>query len=155
MIQRIQSVYLLLTTLLSILFLNGNILSFINKSGTALRITFSGIVQDIQGVAPTLVDKVLPLSVLIIIVPVLALMAIFLYKNRIIQLRVVMILIVLEILLILTEGYYSYIVISKYEGTLSPGYKMVLPVILLILSVLAYRGIKKDELLVKSYDRLR
>jgi hypothetical protein len=30
-----------------------------------------------------------------------------------------------------------------------------MPVIQLILSILAFRGIKKDDQLVKSYDRLR
>jgi hypothetical protein len=69
--------------------------------------------------------------------------------------RVVSVLIVFEVLLILTSAYYSYVVISNYEGSLTPGLKMILPLILLILSFLAYRGIKKDELLVKSYDRLR
>jgi hypothetical protein len=32
---------------------------------------------------------------------------------------------------------------------------MVMPVIITIASILAYRGILKDDRLVKSYDRLR
>jgi hypothetical protein len=32
---------------------------------------------------------------------------------------------------------------------------MALPFLQLIFSILAYRGIKKDDQLVKSYDRLR
>lgn len=155
MIQRIQSVYLLVTTLLSLLFLNGSFLNFINKSGSAIRLTFSGLYSGTQGAGSELLESTLPLSALFIIIPVLALIAIFLYKKRILQLRLVMVLIVMIVLSILLSGYYAYVAVSKYEATLTPGVKMVLPVLLLILSILAYRGIKKDELLVKSYDRLR
>jgi hypothetical protein len=66
-----------------------------------------------------------------------------------------MALIIMIVLSILYSGYYAYLAISNYEAVFTPGLKMVLPVILLILSMLAYRGIRKDELLVKSYDRLR
>jgi hypothetical protein len=155
MIQRLQSLYLLLTTLLSILFLNGTFLSFINKTGSALKVTFSGLFLEAQGANIQLLEKVLPLSVLFVIIPLFSLVIIFLFKNRILQLRLVMVLIIMNVLLILFSGYYAYIAITKYEAVFTPGFKMVLPVILLILSILAYRGIKKDELLVKSYDRLR
>jgi hypothetical protein len=57
--------------------------------------------------------------------------------------------------LILVSFYYSYSVMSKYDATLVPGIKMSLPFLQLILSVLAFKGIKKDDKLVKSYDRLR
>lgn len=155
MIQRLQSVYLSLTTLLSLLFLNGNILSLINKTGSVFGITFSGIIRNTQGAAPELIEKLLPLSIIILIVPIVALVAIFLFKNRILQMRIVMAQTCMVVLLILILGYYSYVIITKYDASVNIGFKMFLPIVLLILSALAYRGIKKDELLVKSYDRLR
>ena len=45
MIQRIQSVYLSLTTLLSLLFLKGSFLIFSEKSGSVIKVTFNGIFQ--------------------------------------------------------------------------------------------------------------
>jgi carbon starvation protein CstA len=120
-----------------------------------MRITFPAIMRDVQGAPPEMIAKVLPLTIVIIIVPVLALVAIFLFKNRILQLRVVTILILMTVVLILLLAYYSYVVISNYDGSITLNVKMLIPVVLLILSFLAFRGIKKDELLVKSYDRLR
>ncbi len=76
--------------------------------------------RETQGSGIELIQKVLPLSVVIIIIPVLSLVAIFLYKNRILQLRLVMALIIMIILLILLSGYYSYVVMSQYEGTFTP-----------------------------------
>jgi hypothetical protein len=111
--------------------------------------------MEAQGAGTVLIYKSLPLSVSIIIIAVLSLVSIFLYKNRILQLRLVLALIVVIVILILLTGYYAYVAISHYEATFAPGVKMALPLILLILSILAYRGIRKDELLVKSYDRLR
>ena len=63
--------------------------------------------------------------------------------------------IILSVVLILVSVYYSYIVISRYNTSIVAGFKMAVPVVILILSVLAYRGIRKDDNLVKSYDRLR
>jgi hypothetical protein len=52
-------------------------------------------------------------------------------------------------------AYYILIFIQSHNVSLVPGIKTFIPVVTIILSILAYRGIKKDEALVKSYDRLR
>ena len=44
---------------------------------------------------------------------------------------------------------------KKYGAELEPGLKMVIPLLIMISVTLAYRGISKDDRLVKSYDRLR
>jgi Domain of unknown function (DUF4293) len=155
MIQRIQSLYLLLTTLLSLLFLNGSFLSFINKTGTVIKITFTSMVKSSEGQGIELINKLLPLSIIILLIPVLSLVTIFVFKKRNIQLLLSKILIGLVTGLILVSGYYSYIIITDYSGEIVPGVKMALPLIMLILSILAFRGIRKDDRLVKSYDRLR
>jgi hypothetical protein len=155
MIQRIQSLYLFLTTLLSMLFLNGSILNFINKTGSAIKITFKGLEESTWGKGFELVEKLLPLSFLAILIPVIALATIFLFKKRNIQLWLVRILIVLIFAFIIVSGLYSYVLSTKYKIDLQPGIKMAVPVLQLIFSFLAFRGIKKDDDLVKSYDRLR
>lgn len=155
MIQRLQSLYLLLTTLLSLLFLNGSILSFINKSGSVLKLTFSNILKLTQGQPAELVEKLLPLSAIIILVPLVSLITIFLFKNRKLQMRMTIFLIALTIILILALVHVSMSIIAKFDASIVFGYKMILPVLLLLFAFLAYRGIKKDDQLVKSYDRLR
>jgi hypothetical protein len=97
----------------------------------------------------------MPITILIPVIAALSFSIIFFFKNRSLQLLLSKILIALITILILVSGYYSYIIISQMDGAIVPGIKMVLPVIMLILSVLAFRGIKKDDQLVKSYDRLR
>jgi peptidoglycan/LPS O-acetylase OafA/YrhL len=97
----------------------------------------------------------LPLSVLIILIPIISLVTIFVFKNRKIQMRLAIFLMILCTLLVIALIHGSIIIISKFGANITPGYKMLLPLVVLILSVLAYLGIKKDDRLVKSYDRLR
>jgi hypothetical protein len=155
MIQRIQSLYLLLIAVLSLFFFNDSLINFIGKSGSVIKLSFAGIVKaaDTQGFE--LIDRLVPLSVIFIIIPLLALAAIFFFKKRNIQMWLTKVLIGLVSLLILLSGYYSYFVITRYNVKITPGLQMVLPLLLLIFSVLAFRGIRKDDQLVKSYDRLR
>ena len=155
MIQRIQSVYLSLITLFSLLFLTGSFLTFTEKSGSLIRVTFNGIFRDNAGQNLELIEKLLPLSVLIILIPTLSLFAVFIFRNRKIQMRVALILIILNIVFIISLIHVSFRIISKFDATIIPGIKMILPVLILIISILAYRGIRKDDQLVKSYDRLR
>jgi hypothetical protein len=155
MIQRIQSVYLLLTTLISLLFLKGGFLVFSEKPGSVIKVSFTEItrVTTVQG--PEIIDKVLPLTILIIIIPVLAIVTIFLFKNRKIQLRLALLLIFFTGVLTLAFIHSVINITGAHEATLVPGFRMFLPLIMLLFSILAYRGIKKDDNLVKSYDRLR
>jgi len=154
MIQRIQSVYLALIFLLSILFMIGGFLTYTDISGDVLLLKISGMFRSTGG-GFDLIKKLLPLSAFTISIPLLSLITIFLYKNRKIQLRLAFVGIILAGGLIFVSGYYSYIVYSIYDVSVIAGVKMVIPVVILVLSILAYRGIRKDDRLVKSYDRLR
>lgn len=65
----------------------------------------------------------------------------------------------LLILLIIVQvgviAYYSYYIINNFNVEVDTGIKLIIPFFELLLSILAYRSIKKDEDLVRSYDRLR
>lgn len=155
MIQRIQSLYLSLTTIVSLLFLKGSFLKFINISGDVIKVHFSEVIKESSVQGSEIVESLLPLFLLIILIPLFSGITIFLYKNRKMQLLFTSLLIALEVLLIIAMVYYSWHITTVYDATLAPGFKMVMPVLILIFSILAYRGIKKDDDLVKSYDRLR
>jgi Domain of unknown function (DUF4293) len=155
MIQRIQSVYLSLIVLISLLLLKGSFLVFFEKAGTMIKVTFNGIFRETDGQGIVLIEKLFPLSVIIALIPVLSLITIFFFKKRNIQIWLSKILIGLVSCFILLSCYYSYLVKSEYSGNIIPGIKMVLPLLLLVFSILAFRGISKDDQLVKSYDRLR
>jgi peptidoglycan/LPS O-acetylase OafA/YrhL len=86
----------------------------------------------------------------------LSLIAIFLFKNRPLQSKIVIISILLSIGAIALEvwqiqNYKSANPITK--GTYEFG--GLLPIVITIFLILAARGIRKDEKLVKSLDRLR
>ena len=155
MIQRIQSVYLSIIVLISILLIKGSILVFSEKTGSIIILTFNGILRNNAGQGFELIEKLLPLSILIILIVIVSLITIFVFKNRKIQLKVAMFLMILCTLLVIAFIHGSIIIISKFGASITPGIKMILPLVILILSVLAYLGIRKDDQLVKSYDRLR
>ncbi len=155
MIQRIQSLYLFLIAALSGFLVNGSVLNFVSKTGTEIKVTFIEVIKSTGGQGIEVIEKLLPFGILILSIPVISLITIFLYKNRKIQLRLTLVLIILTATLLVAYFHISLSVIGKFEAQFVPGFKMVLPVLMLIFSILAYRGIRKDDQLVKSYDRLR
>jgi hypothetical protein len=148
MIQRIQTILLFLTTFFAALFLSGTILTFSDGSILSLKgISYpSNLSMNVD----------LPvLTVILLLVPFVSFVTIFLYKNRRLQMKMTVALIILIFLEIAAVGYYVYTLVIANNTELGPGAKMVLPPLMLVLAILAYKRIKKDENLVKSYDRLR
>jgi len=155
MIQRIQSLYLFLITALSLFFLSGSFLNFSDKSGSVIKITFTSIIKSTGGQGFESLDRLWPLSIISVLIVILSFVTIFFYNKRNVQLWLSKILTLVICGLILILVYYSYVIITRYNGRFVPGITMVLLLLILIFSVLAARGIKKDDQLVKSYDRLR
>jgi hypothetical protein len=88
-----------------------------------------------------------------ILICALNLISIFMYKRRVLQLR----LCIYNMLLL--AGLFGVILFVAYNikdvETVSFRLPIVFPVIAIILHYLAYRGIRKDELMVRALDRLR
>ncbi len=155
MLQRIQSIYLSLTTILPLLLFKGDFLKISDDAGRELGIRFSGIFQYNGLSTAILIHRLLPLSALITIIPVLSLFAIFLFGKRKIQLKIVMLVIVVTVVLAGLIIYYSMVTANGSGGSVVPGIKIYLVPVILISAILAYRGIRRDENLVSSYHRLR
>ncbi|OFY68502.1 MAG: hypothetical protein A2Y71_15690 [Bacteroidetes bacterium RBG_13_42_15] len=155
MIQRLQSVYLLLTTLCSVLFLSGNMLKFNDNSGNILSITYKGLKRIGGGAAPEQLEKFLPILIILLLIALISIVDIFIYRKRKLQTRFTIGLFILTIILIIVLAGYSFFVIQNFDAEISWSIKMILPLLMLLFTYLAYRGIRKDEDLVKSYDRLR
>jgi len=88
-----------------------------------------------------------------ILICALNLLIIFLYKRRLLQLR----LCIYNILLLLgMTGVIFFTVYNvKFDPSVSFRLPIVFPIVVVILHYLAFRGIRKDELLVKAPNRLR
>ena len=156
MIQRIQSVYLLIAGIaLGVMFLFP-LMGYYGELHTYQfnLLEMQNLVPDSIGVFNALFT--LPLLAVVIFIIILAITAIFLFKNRRLQLKLTRINILLNLILIIAVfvGYSRYIQsVIKVEEQFKTG--AFLPLISLVFLVLAYRGIKKDEELIRSADRLR
>ncbi|HEY4194950.1 MAG TPA: DUF4293 domain-containing protein [Mucilaginibacter sp.] len=155
MLQRIQSIYLLSASLaLFALFL----FPFVHNvyvDGKPLTILVTGVYQDVNGqmahtqfftalTAATAVIGLLPLTI------------IFLYKNRKQQIAFSY----SALLVIIGYSFWMSQTVKKVMGSVEIdthnwGIGLLLSSISMIFILLAVRGIKNDEKLVKSADRLR
>lgn len=136
MIQRIQSVWLLIASILTFL-----TLKFSFYSGTYLP---DNQYHQLNGT-----DNIL-LMTSTIALGVLALINIFLYKSRIIQLRLCIVAILLDLLLVfLYFRALSDFTRGEYAITAATH------LLIIISLILAANGINRDEKLIRSSDRLR
>ena len=154
MIQRIQTLWLLISLSLSGFLVKGGIVNFIGRDGQKYFTGFSGISKMTES-GTEIIRSSIPLATLIIGIPVLSVVTILLFKFRRIQRVFAFILIALSVCMTILICYYSYVMVHTYEGHIVPGIKMVFPVLIIISAILTVRGISKDEALVKSYNRLR
>ncbi|MDQ7917716.1 DUF4293 domain-containing protein [Mesonia sp. MT50] len=136
MIQRIQSVYLFL--IIIVVALGSYFLSiWTNESG-----------ESVYAIDRLYIFGAFSLS------SILALVTIFLYKNRKLQFVVNRLNIILNFILLGFFVYWSLMVPGEMQIS-ENGIGMFLPIISIVLLVMANKAIKKDEALVKSVDRLR
>jgi len=155
MIQRIQSLYLLLTIIFSSIFLKGDFLKFINNNGSEIEMNLRGAWQITETGESGLIPGYIFLSAIIVLIPVISLAALLSFKNRKLQIRITIVLIISAVVFSGLLAYYVILLKRNYQAQFLPGFKTVIPLLVLVFAILAYRGIRKDENIVKSYDRLR
>lgn len=149
MIQRIQSVYLLIVAILSVIVISNPVGSFIGTDNSITEFTnLSLISQDgTENYEPWALFAIQMISAII------SLVTIFLYKKRMVQIRFTLFNIILAV------GYYAtlvtFVFMLKGESTFVPSWVVCLPFVGIVLDWLAIRAIGKDEMLVKAYERLR
>ena len=150
MIQRIQSLYLLAVTIAAVVMMSAPIGHFVTPSKQIFEMG-TLLIADAAG-NPVNYEP-WPLFVLLQAVAILSLVTIFLFKNRLLQIRLTVISTVL--LLVYCLAAFTYVFTLKGESVFVPAWTVCLPPIGIILNWMAIRGIRKDDNLVKSYDRLR
>lgn len=151
MIQRIQTLFLLAIVILSGLMLTGELLIMDTGTGTLFNISFYGLV----GNGGEIIQRIWPLTVILVLVPLLAVAAIFLYRKRTLQMRIAMFVLLLSLGTIILGAFYVIMFDQKIDVRVIWKVKAIFPLISAILAWLAYRSIMKDDLKVRSYDRLR
>lgn len=147
MIQRIQSVYLLIATVITgLLFL----LPFaeIAKDGAIYLFNFQGVLLD-----GAVKNNGLVVPVLLVMIIALNILAIFSYSNRGKQVKLVWGAILTLVVLLVSFVYFTYLSFSGAQISFKLG--AILPLIAVILDYLAIRAINKDDALIRSIDRIR
>ena len=143
MIQRIQSLYLLVVGIIS-----GG-LTFVFSLWNNVKATVFSV--DLFA-ATTILQKAIPTA--FFISAILSLVTIFLYSNRKLQFVFGRLNILTNLFLLGVLVYVSQ-TLSGETAVSEKGIGMFFPIISIVLLVLANKAIKKDEDLVKSVDRLR
>ena len=97
-----------------------------------------------------------PMTILFALVSAISLLNIFLYKNRVRQMRLSVFLMFLFAGMTGMMFFYTWMVNGSFDATATIYlWRFVIPPVSIILQYLAFRGIRRDELLVKAYDRIR
>lgn len=152
MLQRPQTLYLLGVFILSLFLITGPIALFTLEGGEYI-LKHSGI-SLLEG--SKLEVATWPLSAIFILVTTLAFLNIFFYKNRIRQMRICIFLILLHAGTVGMIFYYIFVTRNHLEGAqVLHQWRIVIPPIAIILLYLAFRRIRRDELMVKAYNRIR
>ena len=147
MIQRIQTVYIFFAAVLTGLLLGLDFAEF-TVNGEWYVFNAGGISDGGQ-----VVYSGLPVMSFIILITLLHIIAIFMYKNRIRQIRVLAFTIILLLGLL---GLLFYFLHAGFENAeVAYKFPMTFPLIAAIIDYLAIRAIGKDEALVRSLDRIR
>lgn len=151
MIQRIQSLYLLISMVLGVICLCMPLGRFTTADGEHYADLYNLWVRMCE--SGVHLFSPWALFVLLVLVCTLTFVSIFLFTRRALQMRTV------SFCMVLLVGYYIYFCFfawtSKGEGNFTPSLTAALPLVCIILDYLAFRSILKDEMLVRSLDRLR
>lgn len=152
MIQRIQSVYLLLVAILLIVAICMPVGQFIGSDGIAIHV--------FKPLGITLADgsfqSTWGLFGILLLSAIIAFCTIFLFRNRMLQIRMAVFCSLLLIGYYIAFFVFMFILKSDLNAmTFQLGWALCLPAICIILLYLTFRAVYRDEVMVKAADRLR
>jgi len=172
MIQRIQSIYLLTVSILMLFMLVLPIAEIAVKNKDTVNKNETAGVKEVviyknygakrySQEKSKLIISTFPVTILICLIGLISFINIFSYTSRYRQIRFCIFNILL--LLGLAGLIYYYFTFIKKQILISDltiedhtfGISIIFPFISIILTFLAFRSIRRDELLVRSYERLR
>ncbi len=152
MIQRIQTIYLLLAFGLCLGCMCTTIGFLYTPNGEAVGKMFNLWIaneDDSRNFMPWALFVILLLTCTVIF------FGIFLFRRRALQMRFTSFTILLLVGWYAVYALFAYMLTSDSEVLFRPSWTAALPAVSIILLLLAFKGIHKDEMLVRSLDRLR
>ena len=92
---------------------------------------------------------------ILVLVATAVFLDVWLYRRRTLQMRVATLAMILLVCWCIAYGILCHMLTAELEASWRPHWTAALPPVSLILTYLAFRGILRDEMLVRSLDRLR
>jgi hypothetical protein len=155
MIQRIQSLFLFAAVVLQLVFISSSLAHFLLADSRLVDFYCTGFIST-SGTTVSPIFNTTVIAIMSWAITLICISAIFLYKKRKLQMRICIYTILLIVCLIaLLTFYYLQFKADNAIQTSAFTLSMAIPVVNIIILLLAFRGIRKDEQLVKAYDRLR
>ena len=151
MIQRIQTIYLLLAVIFMLLFYIFPIAIF--TTDIFAFEFFNCHITHPENLQPPL--PLLPLAILPMFSIIVSLVAIFLYKKRKPQRRLGKVNMMIVFIVIIITVFYFFKIKEFLDGSVQYGFSAIFPVLVFVMLLLANKAIKKDDDLVKAADRIR
>lgn len=157
MIQRIQSIWLFLAGLCIFLLFLFPYLQYFDLQGVAKVLKVTGLWQSVEGKVVQTETFYLQMAVTVLL-GLFSFYIVFCFRNRKTQLKLIRV----NILLVL--GFFAWLFWIARNQTLAldkglelgnMGIGFLLPIFSLVFLLLAARGVRRDEKLVRSADRLR
>ena len=153
MIQRIQTLYLLIATALMAVTIFTPMAQFFDGTQEYTLTAFA--LKDAAGVTA---QPTIYMGILLALAGVLPFIVIFLFKNRQLQIRLCAAEIELLVGSLVVMGIYYYLSARLFDsvnglGNLKLG--VIMPLLSIVFVALATRAIFRDEVLVRSLDRIR
>lgn len=149
MIQRVQSVYLLVAVLMMVWTMFAPLGSYGDSSAIYYALGIESVSSSQMNQAGWGVFAIACLSAIV------ALATIFVYKNRKLQIRLGIFNILILVGWYAVYGAFAIAYGKQLEQDYQLAYGMFLPLVAIVLSVLAVGAIRHDERLVRAADRLR
>lgn len=153
MLQRIQSLFLVLALICTGLFYVLPFGEIILANSSSLDVKITGIEYLKNG--QTEFYSLLPLLILISLINIITFSSIFLFKHRMIQIRMNIFNLVLQLGSIGIMFYFLTNAAKNIGVDYQTSILIILPAVAAIFTFLAIRQIAKDEALVRSISRLR
>ena len=152
MIQRIQSVFLLASLCFLIPMFFAPVAELVYETGEVLTFDFTGFYLSEAGTT-TRISNQYSIMAFGILICALNFIIILMYKSRMLQLR----LCIYNILLLAGIAGVTFFVMYNVQNVQDVSFRLpvVFPAVAIILHYLAFRGIRKDELMVQAMSRIR
>ena len=152
MIQRIQSIFLFVSLFFLVPMFFAPVAEMIYETGEIFAFDLTGFYQT-EAETTIMLSNQYSIMILGILIGTLNLIIILMYKSRVLQMR----LCVYNMLLL--AGLMGIVLFVLYTvpnvRSVSFSLPTVFPIISLILHYLAFRGIRRDEMMVQALSRLR